>query len=606
MTLDKFSTLIRLGTLNLFRVLFYRLSIKVGLNSVKRIKSNITTGDFFHQYNGVKVNYEFDTQWLNGHYLFGYLYNETNTIPNWSENYLNGNCLHNSKRPWYLIPDFDNSVGDIKGVWEASRFDWIVIFSQAIKTGDMPSAKKINLWLTDWVNINQPYIGPNWKCGQEASIRVMHLALASLILGQVSVSTPALLSLIKAHLKRIAPTIMYAIAQDNNHGTSEAAALFIGGSWLVLNGDLDGERYQKLGIKWLENRSKKLIEEDGSFSQYSINYHRVMLDTYSLVEHWRKSHDLPVFSDKLYSKLKLSTLWLFTFVEKTEGDAPNLGANDGAKLLPLSCTDYRDFRPSVQLASSLFFSKSAFIEADSYDGVLNWLDIDKADIALSPVISRDFSVGGYAFLNKGDTRLFFRYPNFKFRPSQCDSLHVDLWVAEKNLLRDGGTYSYNAGDQYIDYYGGAKSHNVVAFDDHEQMPRLSKFLLGGWLSYRSKSEITDLNNRVEFTASYQDRFKCLHQRDVKLEARSLLITDHISGFKERAILRWRLCPGDWQIQGSILKSIHASLLIEADMPIARMEIVNGYESRYYYKETQIPVLEIEVSKAGAIKTLVEF
>ena len=76
-----------------------------------------------------------------------------------------------------------------------------------------------------------------------------------------------------AHLRRIAPTIRYAIAQDNNHGTSEAAALFIGGTWLALLGEPAGRRWAVRGRRWLEDRAGRLIGVDGSFSQYSLNYH---------------------------------------------------------------------------------------------------------------------------------------------------------------------------------------------------------------------------------------------------------------------------------------------------------------------------------------------
>ncbi|MCK7461449.1 MAG: hypothetical protein MZU84_04970 [Sphingobacterium sp.] len=67
-------------------------------------------------------------------------------------------------------------------------------------------------------------------------------------------------------------------AQDNNHGTSEAAGLFIGGSWLATvdrNRYNQAQGYAEKGRKWLEERVKKLVAADGSFSQHSVNYHRV-------------------------------------------------------------------------------------------------------------------------------------------------------------------------------------------------------------------------------------------------------------------------------------------------------------------------------------------
>ena len=159
----------------------------------------------------------------------------------------------------------------------------------------------------DWLEKNPPYLGLNWKCGQEASIRVINLCCASLILGQEKESLIGLQDLIRLHLQRIAPTINYAIAQDNNHGTSEAAALFMGGSWLNYLGARDGESYERIGRKLLNERVSKLIEKDGSFSQYSLNYHRMMLDTLSICEIWREKLNLKEFTSVFYQNATLAT-----------------------------------------------------------------------------------------------------------------------------------------------------------------------------------------------------------------------------------------------------------------------------------------------------------
>src|SRR5690606_8044198 len=167
--------------------------------------------------------------------------------------------------------------------------------------------------------------------------------MAALLLGRSGSTTPSLLELVRLHLQRIAPTLRYAIAQDNNHGTSEAAALFIGGSWLVAHGVREGERWQRLGRKWLENRAARLIGEDGSFSQYSLNYHLVLLDTFCMVEIWRQRQSFPSFSPLWYARSLAATRCLHAMVNTENGDGPNLGANDGARLLQLTDTDYRDF-----------------------------------------------------------------------------------------------------------------------------------------------------------------------------------------------------------------------------------------------------------------------
>src|SRR5690606_5962127 len=137
--------------------------------------------------------------------------------------------------------------------------DWVPAMAQRARQGEQKELERLNAWLADWTTTNAPYQGPNWKCGQEASIRVIHLACAALLLGQVRDPLPALLDLVALHLRRIAPTVQYAMAQDNNHGTSEAAALFVGGSWLAEHGDRRGARWAAAGRNLLENRAARLI-----------------------------------------------------------------------------------------------------------------------------------------------------------------------------------------------------------------------------------------------------------------------------------------------------------------------------------------------------------
>lgn len=604
MSLVKIKTALSLGLPNLARVFMYQLGVRTGINPVKKISSQLACGDFFSDQFEQNSSLIANKQWVGQHFYFGKPLNSVG-IPSWHQSCLTQRFAPSDK-PWFTIDDFNNDLGDIKGVWEASRFDWVIGFAQLAKTGDILALETLNTWLNDWSVNNPPYLGVNWKCGQEASIRVMHLALAALILQQHNNSSQALVSLLKVHLKRISPTIMYAVAQDNNHGTSEAAALYIGGSWLVLNGEPEGHKWQKQGLKWLENRADRLIENNGSFSQYSVTYHRVMLDTYSLVEVWRSKLKLPSLSEQLTTKLKAAASWLFYFTDEESGDAPNIGANDGARLIPLSGTDYRDFKPSVQLANVLFSSQSAYIKEGSYDIPLQWLELKKPTESLPKKKPADFADGGYCFLTNDKAAVYLRYPQFKFRPSQSDALHIDLWLKGNNVFRDGGTFSYNAGQAYIDYYGGVKSHNTIEFDEHDQMPRLSRFLLGNWLKSTNKEQLKVLENSQKFAISYTDYLKCTHKRSISLSPSKLTITDIASGFKNKAVLRFRLIPTQWKLIGKTLTSEYCYITFGADVEITRLELIDGKESRYYYQESTLPVIELEIHKSGTITTEVNF
>ena len=595
----KAQTALSLGLLNLFRVFKYRIGVKTGLNPVQKLSAQMPAGRFFAMANQPKQTaFETAQQFK----VFGWKPYTIGQYPNWFYSPLTEAEFKQTEKPWFNIPDFDNNVGDIKGIWEASRFDWVLGFVKSFQVhNNQTSLLKLDAWLNDWSKSNPAYLGPNWKCGQEASIRVMHLISALIGLKQLSAPSENVQALIELHLKRVAPTIDYAIAQDNNHGTSEAVALYIGGALLYsIKPSTAYKKWAELGLKWLENRAAKLIMSDGGFSQYSVTYHRVMLDTYVLAEIIRQKLNLPKFSQKLYLQLQKATNWLYVLTQQS-GDVPNIGANDGARLIPVSDTDYRDFRPSVQLASTLFFQHSYYAEAGVYDQSLSFFYIDKvqqSDFVL-PDKNTFCNESGLITAVKNNFFIAFKLPIFKFRPSQCDALHMDVWVNGENILRDGGTYSYNSTAEDLDYFSGPASHNTVQFDGHLQMPRLSRFLFGAWLKPLNLAYAED-----KFSCGYTDFWGCQHQRQVSLHHKEIIVIDSVAGFKESAVLRWRLQPGSWELNEGTLSNGRISIEIKTNNE-AEISLSSGFESRYYYQKTVLPVLEVKVKHSSTITTVIK-
>lgn len=602
----KIKTVYQLGLLNVYYVLLYRIKIKIRLIAIQRRYATPIGDQFFRASPANKKHLVASKNWRSSVLYFGWWLNYfvDEEPPNWHMNPMNGESIL-TNRPWWKVADFQSNVGDIKLIWEASRFDWVLVFAQRIVQGDLEVLVLLNGWISDWSKKNPPFFGANWKCGQEVSIRVLHLAMASLILRQEKNPQPEIIHFIKLHLHRIAPTIRYAIAQDNNHGTSEAAALFVGGSWLSSQGITVGAKWEKLGRRWLENRVSRLISVDGSFSQYSVNYHRVVLDTFSIVELWRRRFTLPRFSTCLQSRLIAAAQWLAAMVDPSSGDAPNLGANDGARLLPLT-DSFRDFRPSVQLAMILFSGFRAYTGEGSWNTPLYWFDIDLPESIMPSMGNQVFDEGGYAILRNQYVMALLRYPRFRFRPSQADALHVDLWKKSVNLLRDAGTYSYHAEPEFLHYFSSTKAHNTVEFDGRDQMPRLSRFLWGDWLKTASIEPLLETKESTSFAAAYRDSHGVYHKRRLTLTNSKLEVLDEIAEFKHKAILRWRLAPGDWKIVESSVTNQIDCLNIRASMPIIRMELVVGLESLYYLQKKEILVLEVEVEQAGTITSEYEW
>ncbi|MCX7559705.1 alginate lyase family protein [Sulfitobacter sp. F26204] len=598
--LTQVSTYARLGPASIARVAAYRLGLKSGRHPAQRLVAPVAQPPFFRVVDAPRQKTHPNHAWDDRLWWFGWHSAPLpDAPPDWFSNPFSNTAQPNATRDWWRIPDF--GTGDIKGLWELSRMDWVVAWATTASCGDGPALERLNLWLADWAARNPPYKGPNWKCGQEASIRVMHLVVAAWVLGQDQRPEPGLVDLLRAHLQRIAPTMSYAIGQQNNHGTSEAAALFIGGCFLM-GQDPRAEGWAHKGRRWLEERAATLIEPDGSFSQYSVTYHRVMLDTYSLAEAWRRHRGMPAFSNRLHARLMAATGWLRAMTDPETGDTPNIGANDGARLLQLTGTDYRDFRPSVQLAAALFQDEDAF-GPGPWSAPQRWLDVPEGQRA-APLRSASFDDGGYHVLRTGRSMAVLRYPRFRYRPSQSDALHVDLWHNGTNLLRDAGTFSYNA--EGAEWFAGTAAHNTIEFDGRDQMPRLGRFLFGDWLKAETVEPVLDDGVTASGAAAYIDPHGVRHHRAITLSADALICRDTITGSFEDACLRWRLAPCDWHIKGDTVRNGTYKIAIEFNGKPISPVLGTTVESRYYLQKTEIPELSVKVSRPGTLVTKIAF
>jgi hypothetical protein len=606
----KIAVIFKLGIINVLTVIFYRILVRTGCFKRSMPVGGGYAGDFFKEtlklekWQRAPESEKFfiarADDLLKGNVPFFsnrsfYLGNP----PDWFLNPINGKRIGDTADHWSSLREFDTGAGDIKCVWEASRFSWTVIFAKAYRlSSERKYLDALNGWISDWTTKNPVNMGPNWKCGQEAAIRLMNFLLVAFMLEQDESPFAGALRFVEEHCGRIEPTLYYAIAQDNNHGTSEAAALFTGGAWLASHAGENKEmfrralRWEKKGRYWLEKRVKKLIFKDGSFSQYSVNYHRLVLDTLSLVKLWQERLGRESFSEDFLVKVREAVIWLFQMTDRVSGDAPNIGGNDGAHLVQLAPCVYRDHRPQVQLASVLFFKKRAF-QAGVWDEA--FIDLGLApskDGCFSQKESRFFGDGGYVTLASNSSWATARIGRYRYRPAHADALHFDLWYNGRNILRDAGSYSYNSDEPLKGYFSGTKSHNTSEFDGMDQMPRLSRFLWGAWTKGKTVTPLSRDGDAIQWSGTYKDHRGCRHTREIKVCDDIWKITDHLSGFKEKAVLRWRLEPGDWRLMGTICRGKRVEIEIMSEDPEIELKLAEGWESRHYMEKTTLPVLEI--------------
>ena len=619
--LISFSTALRLGVSNVARVLFYRSCKRVGIYRwllprhkamplELRADSSLYAGQPPVPWADRSVLSEADELLRGRTNYFSVHAQDVGSPPNW---FLNP--FQNKRHPqpilhWSEIADFAAEVGDIKVIWETSRCSWALVFARAWRiSGDSRYLYAMQSWMEDWWRWNPPNTGPNWMCGQEASIRLINMLLALRTAGLDKSISTGLVNFVKAHCRRVDLTTFYAVAQDNNHGTSEAAGLFVGGTWLAKYGNgharYHGQRWAEKGRELLNDRVHRLVLADGSFSQHSLTYHRIMLDTLSVAETWRRTMAEAPFAEDFYKRAAAATRWLGAMIDPDSGDGPNLGANDGANPYRLDVSAYRDFRPCLQLASLIFLCRAA-LKSGPWDESAAWLGVSAEGYARpwqEDLGSSVFPDGGYVVIrNKAGARAVLRAPTARFRPSHADALHVDLWWKGANILRDGGSYSYAGGNAVAGVLASAGGHNTQQFDGHDQMPRLGRFLYGAWVRVAGEPAINTSAEAQSWAGGYTDVWGAQHKRTVTLRVDGLSVLDQVKGFSRNAVLRWRLAPGNWSLNETGCASAIGRIRVESSVPIRRMSLERGWESRHYLEKSLVPVLEVEIDQSPATLT----
>ncbi len=599
----KLKTWAKLGIKNVAHVAAYRLLLKAGLHPAQKLQALAPEGELFRA--PINVNKAAGLEelpWMNNPIYFGFQNAPASTAPpRWERNPFVPQQQARLDLPWWKISDFAPQQGDIKYIWEASRFEWAVNFAIVARNGDSNFLTKLNQWCVDWWKNNPPFFGPNWKCAQEASIRTIRLCVCADILSQFKNSQKALIETIAIHLARVKPTLRYAQAQENNHATTEAAAMIIGGLLLRQNQHPLGSSFIRLGFAALEKALAKLIMDDGSFSQNSTNYHRFMLDTVCLTKLICDKYEAAQFSEASLVKIESAIRWLNAMTDPTSGQAFNLGHNDSAYLLPYPIGKARDFRMTIGFAQALFSTAVDVENAKAAQPFFQYWNIEKVAEREPEIHDGVFDDGGFCLLNDRSTKVLLRVPKYRFRPAHCDGLHVDVFVNGENILRDSGSISYISKDAAIDL-ALTRHHNTVQFDENEQMPRLSRFLWGDWLAPSEPISFEKTSNGGAMSSAYKDRRLNRHWRKVELSKNHVMITDDIAGNFQKATLRWHLAPGPWrEIEPGTFANGKIKLRITSVSNI-RFELSEANQGLSYGVASTIPFVEASCNKAAQLIT----
>lgn len=404
----------------------------------------------------------------------------------WLTNPDSGFKYDNTKH-WSQINDFNPAAGDIKYVWEKSRFSYLHTVLRYDYHFEQDSAEWVFSEIDSWIEANPINCGPNFRCSQEISLRLFNWCFALHFYKQ----SPALTEERWRNYQHYAYWQLHhvfyhidfsRIAVRNNHAITETALLCL--SEFLFPFIPEAKQWAAQGRRWLEEEINYQIHEDGTFIQNSMNYHRVVVQVLTFTLSLAQKNRKPL-SGKAYDRAYRSVNFLLQCQQLTTGKLPNTGANDGALFFQFSESDFGDYRPQLNSLHRLLTGKKLYDSTGEWEEDAAWYGIERIGDGHYPVLQQkqgiiSFTNGGYYLIRDRDALSLIRCVKFSGRPGQADNLHLDIWVGEQNLLHDAGSYKYNTGQELKRYFKGTQSHNTVMVDDFDQMLMGERFIWYHW------------------------------------------------------------------------------------------------------------------------------
>jgi hypothetical protein len=484
-----------------------------------------------------------------------------------------------SEATWYQDIRYGHQLGvDVKVPWELARMQHLpqLAFQYALTDKKPIYPREFRHQVLDFMAMNPPRFGVNWRCTMDVGIRVANWLVAyDLFCAYGAEFDEAFLKLFKRsvyeHGRHIINNLEWAPDLRSNHYLSDIVGLLYVAAYLPTTSEV--EVWLAFAVEELIKEVKTQFHPDGSNFEASTSYHRL-------------SGELVIYATLLILALPNSPKkipdWYITRLQKIaeftmaitrpDGLIPQIGDNDSGRFLKLfpvykklrlaeakarylnlrnynePLTEYwleeiLDHRHLVAAINTLFehqaftqFAGTASIESNSLKPKQSFNVIEKPENHFPDfglyiykteriyLIVRCGSVGQHG--NGGH--------------DHNDQLSVELCVDGIPFIVDPGTYIYTPLPKQRNAFRATASHNTLIAPGKEQNKLEETQLFS--LSEKAYAKVT---KQSEYQIQMEHRgFGKVHQREIEIAPSSekVLMRDHYEG-TESVTMNFTLAPG---------------------------------------------------------------
>jgi len=487
------------------------------------------------------------------------------------------NHTYDINKHWSEIQDLSLEAGDIKYVWEKARFSFLYDVIRYDYHFEEDQSQFVFQQIECFIDDNPINQGPNYKCSQEISLRTLNWVFALYYYKDSKYLTEALFAKIMHtiywQIHHVYHNIHFSrISVRNNHAITETLLLYLSDKLFPFLPDV--KEWSRKGKAWFEQEIAYQIYPDGTFLQFSMNYHRVVVQLLTWAIQLAKLNN-ETFKEVVYERAEKSLHFLDVCTDPVTGKLPNYGPNDGALFFKLTNDDYRVYRSQLDDLRAVLTGITNHASKSPF-----WYGVqpeNKEPHKISEL--NEFKNSGYYVLQEGNTKTFIRCGSYKDRPYQSDNLHLDLWVDGENILRDNGSYKYNTDKKFVDYFNGSEGHNTLSIEGLNQMEKGGRFIWYYWIE-KAKAFMKKEKDNVIFCgkikAYNQLGNNIYHQREITkiIGENEWLVTDSIKGVIDKKSYQY------WHFSETIKNNLSITCLDANDKEILPT-IEQKWHSAYY-------------------------
>jgi hypothetical protein len=483
--------------------------------------------------------------------------------PAWNQDWVSGRSWANA--PSHTLPTMRHDGSDVKVPWDLSRLQFLPVLGKAWRLSGEEHyrelAKKI---VTAWVQENPVGQGINWSVSMEAALRGMSLCLLLELLAPFSSKEQEWLGRasrsLREHLLFIEAHNEFSYFARSNHYLSNIVGLLHLSSSLAGPGMEDRRKKYRLLV---EAEMEHQVREDGFDYEASSGYH--FLVTQMFTKAWLA---LPEKERETNFTRRLKGMYeALDAIADQKGQVPQAGDCDDGRV-ELLTDDLKQLvesregsRDSMQVGSWIGLGGAllkADVRHDSADAV--WYGFKPVTPSCHPLALRQvrvFAESGIATVRRGDLDvLFFAMPNGingKGSHTHNDKLSVVVKFKGNELFCDRGTYCYSRDFKLRNAQRATAAHNTLTIDRQEQ----NRFSSDPSQLFRMSDDANP--GRIEhwqdglgahFRCSHDGykRLGAIHQRDLGVSDREIVIDDTVSGCGKHLIeAAWHL-PCEWRVR----------------------------------------------------------